>query len=125
MLNEQSLRSDASVFALRALEESSQPLSVTELVKAIPNSALKSKKDLPELLQQLVKTGQVRFHKARLSVYWLPSLEDQASARILEALSEGPLTQADLKNKLRSLLIGWPQTKRDEILARLIKEKRI
>src|SRR5262249_7791688 len=44
---------------------------------------------------------------------------------ILEALSDVPLTQTDLKNKLRSLLIGWPQTKRDEMLVLLIKEKRV
>jgi hypothetical protein len=68
---------------------------------------------------------EVRSHKARSSVYWLPNLEDQASERILEALNEIPLTQADLRSKLRSLLIGWPQTERDEMLARLIKEKRV
>jgi hypothetical protein len=68
---------------------------------------------------------EVRSHKARSSVYWLPNLEDQASERILEALNEIPLTQADLRSKLRSLLIGWPQTERDEMLARLTKEKRV
>src|SRR5262249_698601 len=111
--------------ALRALHESAQPLTVAKLAKAIPKSALKSKKDLPELLKQMVRAGQVRSHKARSSVYWLPNLEDQASERILEALYEIPLTQTDVKSKLRSLLIGWPQTKRDEMLARLIKEKRV
>ena len=100
-------------------------MTVAKLAKAIPKSALKSKKDLPELLEQMVRAGQVRSHKARSSVYWLPDLEEQASERILEALSEIPLTQTDLKSKLRSLLIGWPQTKRDEMLARLIKEKRV
>ena len=125
MSNEQSSPPEAVACALRALRESAQPLTVAKLAKAIPKSALKSKKDLPELLEQMVRAGQVRSHKARSSVYWLPDLEDQASERILEALNEIPLTQTDLKSKLRSLLIGWPQTKRDEMLARLIKEKRV
>jgi hypothetical protein len=125
MSNEQASHPEAVACALRALRESAQPLTVAKLAKAIPKSALKSKKDLPELLKQMVKAGQIRSHKARSSVYWLPGLEEQASERILEALSEIPLTQTDLKSKLRSLLIGWPQTRRDEMLARLIKEKRV
>jgi hypothetical protein len=120
MSNEQPSHPEAVACALRALRESAQPLTVAKLAKAIPKS-----KDLPELLEQMVKAGQIRSHKARSSVYWLPDLEEQASERILEALSEIPLTQTDLKSKLRSLLIGWPQTKRDEMLARLIKEKRV
>lgn len=125
MLNEQSSHSEAVACALRALQQSAQPLTVAKLAKAVPKSALKSKKDLPELLEQMVRAGQIRSHKARSSVYWLPSLEEQASERILESLSEIPLTQTDLRSKLRSLLIGWPQTKRDEMLARLIEEKRV
>jgi hypothetical protein len=125
MSNEQASHPEAVACALRALRESAQPLTVAKLAKAIPKSALKSKKDLPELLEQMVRAGQIRSHKARSSVYWLPGLEEQASERILEALSEIPLTQTDLKSKLRSLLIGWPQTRRDEMSARLIKEKRV
>src|SRR5262245_1908019 len=125
MLNEQSSHSEAVACALRALRESAQPLTVAKLAKAIPKSALKSKKDLPVLLEQMVRGGQVRSHKARSSVYWLPNLEEQASERILDALREIPLTQTDLKSKLRSLLIGWPQIKRDEMLAQLIKAKRV
>jgi hypothetical protein len=125
MSNEQSSHSEAVASALRALRQSAQPLTVAKLEKAVPKSSLKSKKDLPALLEQLVRAGQIRSHKARSSVYWLPSLEEQASERILEALSEIPLTQTDLKSKLRSLLIGWPPTKRNEMLARLMKEKRV
>ena len=125
MPNEQSSHSEAVACALRALRQSAQPLTAAKLAKAIPKSALKSKKDLPELLEQMVRAGEIRSHKARSSVYWAPSLEGQASERILDALNEIPLTQTDLKSKLRSLLIGWPQTKRDEMLARLIKEKRV
>ena len=124
MSNEQSSYSEAVGYVLRALQESAQPLAVTKLEKAIPKE-LKAKKDLPELLRQMVQAGQIRTHKARSSVYWLPSLEEQASEKILDALSEIPLTQTDLKNKLRSLLIGWPQPKRDEMLAQLLKEKRV
>src|SRR4030095_11730133 len=116
---------EAADFVLRAMRRSSQPLTVTDLEKAIPRSAIKSKKELLELLERMVKAGQIRTHKARCSVYWLPSLEDQASARILKALSEAPLTQTDLKSKLRSLLAGWPQPKRDEMLAMLLKENRV
>ena len=119
------MHAEAADFVLRALRRSSQPLTVTELEKAIPRSAMRSKKDLPILLRQMVNTGQIRSHKSRSSVYWLPSMEDQASARILKALSEAPLTQTDLKSKLRSLLSGWPQPKRDEMLALLLKEKRV
>jgi hypothetical protein len=125
MSNEQSSHSEAVACVLRALGQSAQPLTVAKLAKAIPKSALNSKKDLPELLEQMVKAGQIRSHKSRSSVYWPPSLEEQASERILEALNEIPLTKTDLKSKLRSLLIGWPPTKRDEMLARLIKEKRV
>jgi hypothetical protein len=125
MSNEQSSHPEAVACALRALRQSDQPLAITKLEKVIPKSALNSKKDLPKLLEQMVRAGQIRSHKARSSVYWLPSLEEQASERILEALNEIPLTQTDLKSKLRSLLIGWPQTRRDEMLARLIKEKRV
>jgi hypothetical protein len=125
MSNEQLSHPEAVACALRALRQSEQPLAITKLEKVIPKSALTSKKDLPKLLEQMVRAGQIRSHKARSSVYWLPSLEEQASERILEALNEIPLTRTDLKNKLRSLLIGWPPTKRDEMLARLIKEKRV
>ena len=125
MSNEQASHPEAVACALRALRESAQPLTVAKLAKAIPKSALKSKKDLPELLEQMVRAGQIHSHKARSRVYWLPGLEEQASERILEALSEIPLTKTDLKSKLRSLLIGWPQTRRDEMIARLIKEKRV
>ncbi|HEY7184308.1 MAG TPA: hypothetical protein VIC84_22925 [Blastocatellia bacterium] len=126
MSNEQSSRNEAVASALRALEQSAQPLTYTKLENAVPKSALNSKKDLPKLLEQMVKAGQIRSHKAvRSSVYWLPSLEERASERILEALNEIPLTQTDLKNKLRSLLVGWPATRRDEMLARLIREKRV
>ncbi|MBO0724454.1 MAG: hypothetical protein J2P52_02550 [Blastocatellia bacterium] len=126
MSNERSsYNNEAIASALRALEQSAQPLTYTKLEKAVPKSALNSKKDLPKLLEQMVKSGQIRSYKARSSVYWLPSLEDQATERILDALNEIPLTQTDLKNKLRSLLIGWPPTRRDEMLARLIREKRV
>jgi hypothetical protein len=125
MSNEQSSYSEAVACALRALQQSAQPLTITKLEKAIPKSALNSKKDLPKLLEQLVRADQIRSHKARSSVYWLPSLEEQSSERILEALNEIPLTQTDLKSKLRSLLVGWPPTKRNEMIARLIKEKRV
>ena len=124
MSNEQSSHSEVVAYVLRALQQSAQPLAVTKLKKAIPK-ALKSKNDLPELLRQMVKAGQIRAHQSRSSVYWLPNLEEHASEKILDALREIPLTQTDLKNKLRSLLIGWPQAKRDEMLAQLLKEKRV
>jgi hypothetical protein len=125
MSNEQASHSEAVACALRSLEQSAQPLTVAALAKAVSKSALISKKDLPELLEQMVRAGKIRTHKARSSVYWLPSLEEQASEKILQALSEIPLTQTDLKSKLRRLLNGWPPTKRNELLARLIKEKRV
>ncbi len=125
MPNEQFMRSEAVAFALCALERSSQPLNVTKLANAIPKSAVKSKKDLREILQELVQSGQICRRQGRSSVYWLPSLEDQASAKILEALSEIPMTRTDLEKKLKSLLSGWPRPMRDEMLARLIRERRV
>jgi len=125
MPNEQSSYSEAVAYVLRALEQSSRPLSAKELRNAIPKSTLKSEKDLAKLLEQMTKTDQIRSGKSRSIVYWPPSLEVQASERILETLSEVPLTKTDLENKLISLLIGWPQAKRNEMLARLIKEKRV
>jgi hypothetical protein len=125
MSNEQSSHSEAVACVLSALGQSARPLTAAKIETAIPKSALDSKKDLPKLLEQLVRAGEIRSHKARSSVYWLPSLEERASERILEALNEIPLTQTDLKSKLRNLLIGWPSIKRDEMLARLIKEKRV
>src|SRR5262245_42614773 len=125
MPNEQSSYSEAVAYVLRALEQSAQPLAVSKLEKAIPISALKSKKDLPRLLEQMIKAGQIRSHKARSSVYWLPSLEGVAAEKILEALNEDPLKQKELESKFKSLLPGWPKAKRDEMLAKLIKEKRV
>ncbi len=125
MPNEQALYSEEAALILRALEQSSQPLTVTKLGKALPKSALKSKQDLPVLLQQMVKGDQIRCHKARSSVYWLPILEGQARERMLEAFGEKPLTQTELKGKFKSLLVGWPVTKREEILAQLVEEKRV
>jgi hypothetical protein len=71
----------------------------------------------------MLKAGQIRSHKGRSRVYWPPSLEERASERILEALNKNPLNKTDLKSKLRSILIGWPLSKRDEMPARLIQEK--
>ena len=119
------LHSEAIDFVLRALRQSSQPLTLTKIEKAIPRSALRSREELPELLKQMAKAGLIRSHEGRSSVYWLASLEDQACAKILKTLSEVPLTHAEVKSKLRSLLAGWPQPKRDELLALLIKEKRV
>jgi hypothetical protein len=48
---------------------------------------------------------------------------EQSSQRILEALNEIPLNKTDLKSKLRSILIGWPLSKRDETPARFIQER--
>lgn len=125
MPNEQSLSQETNALLIRVLEQSSRPLGKTNLEKNIPKSAPIAKKDLPELLAQLVASGLIRAHGKRATVYWLPELEDRAGGRILEALRDTPLTQTELKNKLRSLLPGWPQTKREEMLARLIREKRV
>lgn len=125
MSNHRPFPSEATDFVLRALEQSSQPLGATKLNKAIPKSAPFQKKQLPELLKQMVESGQIRAHGARAAVYWLPIHEDQACARILESLDEKPLTQTELKDKFKSRLIGWPPAKRAELVGQLIKEKRV
>ena len=126
MSNNRPFPSEATDFVLRALEQSSQPLGVTKLNKAIPKSAPFQKKQLPELLEQMAESNQIRaHHQAKSITYWLPAHEKQACARILEALDEKPLTQTELRNKFKSLLIGWPQKKRAELVERLIKEKRV
>lgn len=126
MSNNRPFPSEATDFVLRALEQSSQPLGVTKLNKAIPKAAPFQKKQLPELLEQMVESNQIRaHHQAKSITYWLPAHEEQACARILEALDEKPLTQTELRNKFKSLLIGWPQKKRAELVERLIKERRV
>lgn len=125
MPNESLLSHPAAAFVVRALQQSSNPLTAGKLAKAIPKSAAISKPDLPELLRQLVEAGQIRGHRARSSVYWLPSLEAQAGETILATLDERPLTPTELKDKFKSLLIGWPQIKRLEFVDRLIKEQRV
>ncbi len=125
MPNEQSSHSEAGAYVLRALQESARPLTVTELEKAVPKSTLKSRKDMQQLLGQMVKAGQVRSNKARSSVYWLPSLEDLASERVLEAFNDKPLTRTDLENKFRSLAPGWPPAKRKEMVTQLVLSGRI
>ena len=124
MSNDQSSHSEAIAYAMRALEQSARPLTISGLQKAIPK-ALKIKNALPDLMRRLVESGSVRSHQARSTTYWLPDLEIKASEKIIEALSELPLTRTDLKNKLRSLLVGWPEKKREEMLEKLMKEKRV
>lgn len=125
MSNNRPVSSEAADFVLRVLQQSPQPLGVTKLNKAIPKSAPFQKKQLPELLKQMVKSGQIRAHGTRATAYWLPVHDEQACARIIEALGERPLTQTELRNKFKSLLIGWPLTKRVELVERLVKEKRV
>lgn len=125
MPNESLLSHPAAEFVFRALQQSSKPITVSKLANAVPKSIPISKPDLTELLRQMVEAGQIRGHKARSIVYWLPHLEEQASDRILEMLGEIPLTATELKGKFKSLLLGWPQTKRLEFVDRLIKEKRV
>jgi DNA-binding HxlR family transcriptional regulator len=123
MPNEQTFSHETTALVIRSLEQSARPLSNSNFKRAIPKSA---QKDLPELLRQLVQSGEIRSGKARSSiVYWQPALEEQAAQRILEALDDRPLTQTELKNKFRSLLIGWPQIKCLEIVEQLIKERRV
>jgi hypothetical protein len=125
MTNPDLLSSEEAEVALRALQQSSQPMNLTNLWKAIPKSARPQKNQLAEILNELAISGQIRAHLARSTVYWLPSLEEQASRQMLEAFGEKPLTQTELKNKFKSLLVGWPVTKREEMLAQLVEEKRV
>lgn len=125
MTNPDLLSSEEAEKALRALQQSSRPMNLTNLWKAIPKSARPQKNQLAEILNELAISGQIRAHLARPTVYWLPSLEEQASKQMLQAFGEKPLTQTELKNRFKSPLKGWPVIKREEMLAQLVEEKRV
>ena len=125
MPNDQPLTSEERDFVLRVLRQFAQPVPRTKLENGVPKAGPVPPKRLPEVLEQLVQAGQVRIHRARTILYWLPELEEAAAARILEALTERPLTPKEFEGKYPSLLPGWPKARRKELIDRLIKEKRI
>ncbi len=120
--------SEEAALALRALQQSSLPMSEEKLWKTIRNSSQLQKKQLPDLLKELVESGQVRLNRARPKVYWTPNVEDQARERIAEALAASALTRKALDSKLRASLLDWgkwPKAKREQMLDQLIEEKRV
>jgi hypothetical protein len=126
MINAQSATSDEAGLLLRALQQAKQPLPVTKLRSALPNALRPSKGRLKQLLDELISLGQVRSSSRGKSVYyWPPELEEEARARILEAIGNQPLTQRQLKGKFRSLLVGWPGNVLQQMLEQLIEERRV
>lgn len=125
MTNEKTFSPETIAFVIRALEQSARPLSKTELENRVLKSAQLSKENLSELLKQLVKTGQLRVQGSTRKFYWLPEMEAPALERILEVLQDTPLTKTELENKLRSWLHGWPKSKREEMVAQLLKDQRV
>src|SRR5262249_5768297 len=111
---------------LRAIQQSSKPVNLANLKKAIPKSSGITEQNMKELLNSLVESGQIQVHRAKSTVYWTRTLEEQASSRILEAFhGEKPLTKTDLKNKFKSILIGWPDEKREDLLHSLVESGQI
>ena len=126
MSNESPLTSEPVDFVLRIFHQLSKPENATNLKSFLPKSGPVSPKQLPEVLDHLVSNGQVRsYRQSRTSCYWLPELEEQAERRIIEALEDLPLTPTELKGRYKSLLVGWPEAKRNEFQAHLLEEKRI
>jgi hypothetical protein len=125
MPNDQLFSAEETAFVLRALQQSARPLNLKKLQQARPKSGPVKAQQLPELLKQLVQGDRIRVHRARSTVYWLPDLEAQAATRIVEELTERPLTPTELRGKFKSLLVGWPRAKREELLERLLKERRV
>ncbi len=105
----------------RAVRQATRPMNASNLKKALPISEPK----LKELLKALVETGRIRIHRAKSPVYWTDALEEQAAERIVAALEDLPLTKTELEDKFKSLLVSWPVKKREEFVARLLKEKRV
>jgi hypothetical protein len=127
MTNPDLLSSEASDLALRALEQSLRPMSVKNLWRTIRHSSQLREKQLPDLLKALVDSGQIRAGRVRSTVYWTPTVENQARERIVEALAEGALTKKALDSRLRARasLKDWPKVRREQMLDQLIKEKRV
>ncbi len=125
-MNAQSATSDEAGLLLKALQQAKRPLPATKLRSALPNTLRPSKGRLKQLLDELISLGQMRSGSRGKSVYyWPPELEEEARARILEAIGNQPLTQGQLKGKFRSLLVGWPGNVLQQMLEQLIEERRV
>lgn len=125
MPKEQPLTAEEADLVFRVLQQAEQPLNLSLFLKSLPNWGRSREKQLRIHLDGLVKEGRVRANRASRRVYWLPELEDKAAARIVDALGHSALTAKKLESKFKSILVGWPTTKRQEFLARLEKERRI
>jgi hypothetical protein len=125
MPNDQPLTEEESDFMLRVLKQFSKPENKTRLGQSLSKAGPVQPERLPEVLEQLAGMGQVRIHRARPTLYWLPELEEQAASRFIEMLSECPLTAKELERKLPRVLAGWPPARRQELIERLLKERRI
>jgi hypothetical protein len=125
MPKEQPLTSEEADLVFRVLQQADQPLNLSLFLKSLPQWGRSREKPLRKHLETLVKEGRVRDHGKTRTVYWLPELEEIAAARVIEALGNSPLTAKKLESKFKSILVGWPVAKRDELLKRLEKERRL
>jgi hypothetical protein len=125
MPKEELLTSEEADLVFRVLSEAEQPLNLSSFLKSLPNWGRSREQQLRKHLDALVKEGRVRGHGVSRRVYWLPELEEKAAARVIEALGKSTLTRKKLESKFKSILVGWPVVKRDELLTRLEKESRL
>jgi hypothetical protein len=125
MPKEQPLTSEEADLVIRVLQQAEQPLNLSLFLKSLPQWGRSREKQLRKHLDALVKEGRVRAHGVSRRVYWLPEMEEIAAARVIEALGNSPLTAKKLEIKFKSILVGWPVAKRNELLKRLEKEKRL
>jgi hypothetical protein len=125
MPKEELLTSEEADLVFRVLQEAEQPLNLSLFLKSLPNWGRSREKQLRKHLDALVKEGRVRGYGVSRRVYWLPELEAKAAVRVIEALGKTTLTRKKLESKFKSILVGWPIAKRDELLTRLEKESRL
>jgi len=125
MPKEELLTSEEADLVLRVLQQAEQPQNLTMVMKSLPQWGRSREKQLRKHLDGLVREGRVRSQGGARKVYWLTDLEEKAAARVIEALGNSTLTLKKLESKFKSVLAGWPVAKRNELLRRLEKEKRL
>lgn len=125
-MNAQAATSGEAGLLLKALQQAKQPLAATKLWSALPKALRPPKGGVKQLLDELISREQIRSSSRGRSIYyWLPELEEEACARILEAIANQPLTQKQLQEKFKSLLVDWPDNIRQRMLKQLIEERRV
>lgn len=99
-----------------AVGRANAPLSVTAATKALPTGKKPKKEQVQACLDKLVAAG--RIHPWFGSKFWSVSEKPYAREQVLQALSSGPLTETEIKNKVPGSAKSIVKT----ALAALVKE---